>query len=121
MNRELELRLKQIEQEILDLKTASEYSSVRSSSIVDSELLSTGNYRVTFDNHGNEVFAAYFTRGAQGVRHGGADAYPPQGSTQIVQVDASYASSDSPPVRVDYNVILTIVSNYPVVSIERIN
>jgi len=120
MSKEFESRLKQIEQEILDLKTAAEYSSVRSSSIIDTNPLGTGNYRVIYNNHGHEVISSFFTRGVQGIRHGGADVYPPEGNTQIVQIDASYASGDDPTVRVDYTVILTIISNYPVVSIEAI-
>lgn len=121
MNHELESKIKNIEQEILDLKTATKYSSLRSSSTIYSQPLSTGNYRVTYNNHGNEVIALFFTEDTQGYRHGPARALPLNGSTQTVQIDASYAIwNDAQVSRGDFTVILTIISNYPVVSIEAI-
>jgi hypothetical protein len=120
MNREFEKRLKSIEQELTDLKTASEYSSVRSAASAYSELVYTGSYLITYDNHGEPIFSMVHT-GLIEVQAdlGRSMARTPQGGTQVVDIFTSYQDSGGQEV-VKYTTMV-VVSNVPVLSITRIS
>ena len=122
MRDDFDKKIKNLEREILDLKTACEYTSVRSSSITNSQVLNTGNYQVTFDNDGDEIMSMFFVNDPTGQHFGSVFALPPQGSTQTLLIDATdYQYSGATVVPVNFNVRLTAISNYPITNIVKIS
>jgi hypothetical protein len=121
MKNDFDTRLKAIERELIGLKTAQRFSSVRTTSISHSNLLTTGNYRVTFDNAGGDILSNFFVNDPSGERNGAVYALPPSGNSQIVQINAT--TTDPPDIYtpIYFSVQLTVISNYPVVSITRIS
>ena len=119
MKNEFAERLKQIEQELTDLKTATNYTSIKSS--VESSLVNatTGTYRITYNSQGEDVMSMFFsTKG---------DFMPiimPQvisDNVQIVKINTTYfeaSSSGYTPITDHTN--LTIVSNVPIQSIVKV-
>lgn len=119
MGNEFEKRIKNIEQELTDLKTASEYSSVRSAAITYSQTVYTGTYRITYENKGEPVFSLVHTGIISDEEElGGAMARTPEGNTQIVEVFTSYMNSQQQEI-VKYTT-LVVVANLAVTNIERV-
>lgn len=119
MNNEFDKRIKNIEQELTDLKTASEYSSVRSAAIKYSQTVYTGTYRITYQNVGEPVFSLVHTGIISDEEElGGARARTPEGNTQIVDVFTSYIDTNNQ--EITKYTTMVIVSNIPVVNIERL-
>lgn len=120
MNNEFDKRLKDIEQELTDLKTASEYSSVRSAVVTHSELVYTGSYKIVYNNKGEDVFSLIFTGIIEGETNlGEAMARTPVGGEQIVDVFTSYENDQYQ--EVTKQTTMVVVSNVPVASITRIS
>lgn len=120
MNNDFEKKLKEIEQELTDLKTASEYSFVRSAATAYSGLVYTGSYLITYDNRGEPIFSIV----RAGLIEDEADlgrsmARTPEGGTQIVDVFTSYLGSGGQEV-IKYTTMV-VISNVPVSSITRIS
>lgn len=104
-----------IEKELLALKTASDYASVRSAHSAQVDVR-TGLYRITYENTSDPIFSLAF---APAVADNYNIAYlrTPSGNTQIVEIntdDMVYPSNT-------HTARLTIVSNVPVTSITRIS
>lgn len=119
MGNEFDKRIKNIEQELTDLKTASEYSSVRSAAVTYSQLVYTGTYRITYENRGEPVFSIVHTGIIDDNEElGGAMARTPEGNIQIVEVFTSYLNSSYQ--EVTKSTTLVVVSNIAVAKIERI-
>lgn len=119
MGNEFDKRIKNIEQELTDLKTASEYSSIRSAAITYSQLVYTGTYRITYENRGEPVFSLVHTGIISDEEElGGAMAHTPEGNTQIVEVFTSYMDGQQHEV-VKYTTMV-VVSNVAVTKIENI-
>lgn len=119
MASEFDEKIKNIEQELTDLKTASEYSSVRSAAVTYSQLVYTGSYRITYDNRGEPVFSIIHTGIISDEEElGGAMARTPEGNTQTVDVFTSYMDSNNQEI-VKYTTMV-VVSNVPVTDITRI-
>ena len=120
MNNEFDKRIKNIEQELTDLKTASEYSSVRSAAIKYSQTVYTGTYRITYENKGEPVFSLVHTGIISDEEDlGGAMPRTPEGNTQIVEVFTSYFDENNQEI-VKYTTMV-VVSNVAVTKIERIS
>lgn len=117
MQNEFDQRIKNLEQELLDLKTASQYSSVKSASFTSSFLVYTGLYQINYEDGKENIMSNVYCGTSQGEW---GIAYPrtPVGSTQIVEV-SSDIYKDGEYVR--YNVPLSIASNRKVLSIARIS
>lgn len=115
---QLTKRLKNIEDEILRLKNAKEYASVKSSFSQRLDVY-TGIYKVIFDNKNQQVLSEYFANLVEydfiviGAR-------PASGNEQIVEVQTSYWSNEEQRV-ITTTVSLIAVANYPIVSITRIS
>lgn len=120
MKNEFAERLKEIEQELTDLKTATNYTSIKSS--VESSLVNatTGTYRITYNSQGEDVMSMFFSTKGDFM-------YPiimPQtisDNVQIVKINTTYfeaSSSGYTPITDHTN--LTIVSNVPIQSIVKV-
>ena len=114
-----ENRIKALELELLALKTASTYTSVRSASFTASNLVYTGLYRITYGPPNEEIFSIVLCGTSD--RQWGIG-YPRTAGTnsQIVEV-ASDRFDSSTQTTTTLQVPLVVVSNRPVISIERIS
>lgn len=121
MKNDFETRIKSIERELISLKTAQRFASVRTSSVTYSDLLTTGNYRVTFDNRGGDILSSFFVSDPSGERYGAVYALPPSNNSQVVQIDATDPNYPDIHTPVHFSVRLIVISNYPVISITRIS
>lgn len=119
MANDFDKELKKIEQELTDLKTASEYSSIRSAAITYSQTVYTGTYRITYENKGEPVFSIIHTGIiSDNADLGGAMARTPEGNTQLVDVFTTYIGANNQEV-VRYTTMV-VVSNLAVTRIERL-
>lgn len=117
MNNEFDKELKYIEEELLKLKTASEYTSIKNASIFSNLRVTTGLYRITYKASDNHIIAMAY----KGIvdNYGYYYLRTPSGNTQIVEVVTTYWSNADQRYYTDENT-LTIISNTPVESIVRI-
>lgn len=99
--------IKNIENEILNLKTASEYASIRSAEYTASISVSTGLYRITYNNDGEPIFSFCYI-GTDISAFGIPYARTPENNSQIIEVLESNPTT------------LVVISNVPVISITRI-
>lgn len=115
---QLTKRLKDIEDEILRLKEAKEYASVKSSfsQRVDAY---TGVYKVTYNNNNQQVLSEFFANLEEGD-YFIVGARPSSGNEQIVEVLTSFWSNEEQRV-ITTTVSLIAVANYPITSITRIS
>ena len=112
-------RIKALENELLALKTASIYTSVRSASFTASNLVYTGLYRITYGPPAEEIFSIVLC-GTSNRQWGVGYPRTAGTNTQIVEV-ASDRYNSSTQTTTTLQVPLVVVSNRPVVSIERIS
>lgn len=118
MNNEFVNRLKKIEQELLDLKTANLYSSVRSASTVSTDYLTTGLYKVTYEDKGEPIISI-FSQAIVGPRCW-VYARTPETTSQVLEVNTTYWDNATQQYITD-SCPITIISNVPVISINRIS
>lgn len=119
MKNDFDKKIKDIEQELIDLKTANKYTSVRSASYTADALVYTGVYRISYENTDNPIFSIVYCSFMDS--HWGI-AYPrtPNGNEQIVEIDTTFFDSDLS-TYVTKQVPLSIASNILVTGIERIS
>lgn len=117
MNNEFDKELKYIEEELLKIKTASEYTSIKNASVFSNLRVTTGLYRITYKASDNPIIAMVY-KGIVG-NYGRYYLRTPSGNTQIVEVVTTYWSNADQRYYTDENT-LTIISNTPVESIVRI-
>lgn len=117
MNNEFDKELKYIEEELLKLKTASEYTSIKNASVFSNLRVTTGLYRITYKASDNPIIATAY-KGIVG-NYGYYYLRTPSGNTQIVEVVTTHWSNADQRYYTDENT-LTIISNTPVESIVRI-
>lgn len=117
MVNEFDQRIKRIEKEILDLKTASEYASMRNT-YTTSATLTNGLYQIEYDVQDEDILATAFRA---------VDAYycvpslrTPSGNLQIMELQTKYWDNEQQAYITD-SCPVTIISNYPVKSITRIS
>lgn len=115
MNEEFSYRIKNIEREILDLKTASLYTSIRNTITAFSGTISTGVYEIVYDNQGENIISDVYTNKYKKLA-GRVSLRTPQGSSQLVDVDTTDRITGEP-----FSTSFVVVSNVPVVSITRIS
>lgn len=114
-----ENRIKALELELLALKTASTYTSVRSANFTSSNLVYTGLYRITYGPPVEEIFSIVLC-GTSERQWGKGYPRTAGANTQIVEV-ASDRFDPSTQTTTTLQVPLVVVSNRPVISIERIS
>ena len=112
---EFEKEIKAIEDEIVALKTAADYASIRSARLRMSATVQTGLYRITYADSSEPIFS--FVYGDYIAGNGNTVwARTPSGNTQVVEVCTDIIAYPSPTM----TTTLTVISNRPVVSIERL-
>lgn len=118
MKNDFDTRLKNIEEELLALKTASEYSSVRNSSITSASRIRTGLYRVNYDTNGQAILSTFYKE----IDSGYCEIYgrTPTSNSQVVEVVTTTWSNEEQRY-ITYENGLVVVSNVPVASITRIS
>lgn len=115
MSQEFEGKIRKIEQELIDLKTATEFTSIKSASFNTTTNVTTGTYQITYQISEGVMSQVYC--GSSGGDWGMAYARTPSGNTQVVEVATDKSSGGSIST---YSVPLVIASNSPVVSIVRL-
>ena len=115
MNNEFDKKIRAFKRELLDIKTASEYTSVRSAKYISGVTLSTGLYRVTYQNIGEPVFSLVYRTGGWGTAKGRT----PNNNTQDIEVYTDEWDTQSQSV-VHHTVQIAIASNLSVASITKI-
>lgn len=116
MQNEFDQRLKNMERELLDIKTASIYSSVKSVETSASTQVSTGLYQITYEEGDTNIMSLMFL--------GYGSVYPrtPVGDTQIIEIATSGSPIDQNTGEYTvYSTQLSVISNRKVVSIARIS
>lgn len=106
--------IKDIEKEILSLKTASQYTSIRSVNFSVSSLVYTGLYRVIYSN--DESVFSFVYLGTDLGNWGIAYPRTPSGNSQIIEVNTDYYDNGNH----TGSVPMVVVSNIPIISITRI-
>ena len=114
MKNDFSLAIKAMEQELLNLKTSSKYSSVRTAYSTQT-VVRTGLYRITYQNtEGDLVSFGYGTDVPD--NYGVVFLRTPTGNTQIAEVNTDSRTYPSP----TYDAQMTIIANKPIVSITRL-
>lgn len=119
MKQRFDEMVKNIEDELLALKTASEYASIRSTHFSASTLVRTGLYRITYNTSNNEIFSLVYC-GTSGSNWGRVYARTPVNNTQVVEVVTDVINPDTQEWET-FSAPLAVASNVPVVSIVRIS
>lgn len=115
MSNEFEDRIKAIEAELLNLKTASEYTSVRSANYTTGTTATTGLYQIVYANNNDQVFSIVSKTGGTGnVRP-----RTPTNGTQDVEVNTDLYDPNTGTITRE-KINLAVASNYPVISITKI-
>lgn len=118
MKNEFDAKIKDYEEEIVGLKTASEYTSVKLAYFTSSTLVQTGLYQITYEPSDEPIMSSVFC-GTSGSAWGMAYPRTPTNNHQVVEVVSDWYNEDTG----DYdrlNVPLSVSSNRPVSSIVRI-
>lgn len=113
MQNELDKKIKYIEDELLRLKTSNEYVSTRNAHYSTTTNVDTGLYKITYNNVQSDVVSIGFL-GNIGKNEASPPYFrTPSGNTQIIEVSTTVMETI-------YSYPLTIISNYPVASIEKL-
>lgn len=118
MNGNFEDRIKNIELELLALKTSSLYTSIRNTVTTHSNRVSTGTYKITYATNGESIMSEFYSDMYKKSK-GEISPRTPIGSSQVVDINTTYISPDGV-TPVTYDISLVVVSNVPVTSITRI-
>lgn len=113
-------RLKMVEQELTDLKTATSYTSIRSSVESSWTGATTGVYKITYNTQGESVMSMFFSE-VDGIHYPNIMPQTINGDSQIVQINTTYyESSSSGYIPITDRANITVVSNVPIRSIAKI-
>lgn len=112
MNNEFDERIKKMEQELINLKTASRYASMRPACVMNRVAVNTGVYKIYYNNPSGEPIATFIITDDR-YNRAGAYAHTPDASTQVVDMVASNHDES-------WTGYVSIISNVPVSRIERI-
>ena len=110
--------LKNIEAELLALKTASEYTSVRSANYTSTANVVTGIYRITYAASSEPIFS-FVACGENPSGKGFVYARTPSANAQVIEAHTTYYDYDTQ-TYVTVAVPVSVVANRPVTSIEKI-
>lgn len=113
---DFDTRVKKVERELTDLKTATSYTSIRSANYLTGVNVSTGLYRVTFEDTDEVVFSMISVISGKGSVNGRI----PENNIQEIEVYTQEYSQESDTVI--YNTVeIAIASNSSVVTIDKIS
>lgn len=115
MKSDFDQRIKNMEQELTNLKSATEFTSIKSASFSASTNVRTGYYQIIYEAN-DGILSQVYCGSSSGV-WGMAYARTPNGNSQIVEITSDKGSGGS---IVTYDVPLVIASNSPVISITRL-
>lgn len=115
MKNDFDTMIKEMEAEVLNLKTASEYASVKSSYSLSTSVR-TGLYRITYRATSEPVYAFAFGSRVND-NYGVAYLRTPSGNTQVVEINTDEITYPSP----THTATLTIIANKPILSVTRIS
>lgn len=118
MNNEFVDRLKRIEKELLNLKTANLYSSVRSARTTSTDYLTTGLYKIQYQSKGEPIISL-FSQAIVGP-YCWVYARTPDTNSQILEINTTYWDNETQQYITD-SCPINIISNVPVISITRIS
>lgn len=118
MNNDFDRMIKNIEDELLALKTSSEYSSIRSANYSYSSTVRTGYYKITYQNTLEPIFSLVFV-GNSSNTWGLAYSRTPENSTQVVEVNTDYIDSQGNVQTA--SVPIAVLSNVSVLNIVRLS
>ena len=111
--------IKAIEDELLALKTAAEYTSLRSANYTSSATVNSGIYQITYETSNEPIFSIVYC-GDDLAGKGFIYARTPSNNTQIIEADTTYYDFDTQ-TYVTVNVPVSIISNRAVTGIARIS
>lgn len=114
MKNEFDNKIKEIEQELLDLKTACEFVSTRSACVQNSVAVNTGVYQIIYDNPRADHIATFIIADDPNHMAGAFLRIPSNTTTQLVDIVASNTEQS-------WTGRVTIISNLPVVSFTKIS
>lgn len=116
-------KIKKLEQELVDLKTASKYTSVKSSSYVSPTQVYTGTYQINYKSGEEPIMSkVYISSGTPSwLRTLVVRAYlrTPSTDSQILEINTSVPDSGGQ-TPVTSNATITILSNREIASITRV-
>lgn len=118
MENKFSKEIKTMEAELLALKTGAEYTSIRPADYTSSSNVYTGVYKITYANSDEPIFSIVACK-ATGGWIGSTFPHTPSGNSQVVEINTTHLSADGSSYITD-TCQLSIISNRPVVSIERI-
>lgn len=107
-------KIKSIEEELLALKTNSQYTMARGFTFSSPTVSSTGVYRITYRSQGEQILSSITSLYPWNEDVARIWARTPIGDTQDVEVSIN-------PNWSGVNVYLSVTSNYPIVSIQKIS
>lgn len=111
-------RIKKMEDELLALKTASPFTSIRNVNITHAETVYTGVYLVEYETNGEEILSSFYSDMYK-RSVGSIDPRTPGATSQYVDVfTTSYDTSGNPSTRM---VSFSVISNVPVKRITRVS
>ena len=105
-----------IEKELLGIKTASGYTSIRSATTTNSLTVTTGLYKITYNAGSDVVLSNVYARYQRYIW-----IYPrtPSGNTQVVEVNTTRWNNSTQSYETFDNE-LVVVANVPISSIVRL-
>jgi len=113
MRNEFDEKVKKIEQELLDLKTACEFVSTRSAAVQNSVPVNTGIYEIKYENPRSDYIATFIIADDPDNMALASLRTPSDSTTQLVEI----AASDPDESRTGH---VSIISNLPIVSFTKI-
>lgn len=119
MRENIQKKIKEAEQEILDLKTASEYTSIRSANYTVGTMVYTGVYRITYQSDSIEPLFSFVYTGSYDTDWGIAYPRTPIDNYQDVEITTDYYDSITDSNKTGTAPIV-VIANRPVVSIVRL-
>lgn len=115
-------KIKALKQELTDLKTAAQYTSVRSSSYVPPTQVHTGSYQINYEEGDEPIMSKVYIDAdtPAWLRTLVVRAYlrTPTSKTQVLDINTTIPDSNNNPVT--YNATITILSNRSIKSIVRL-
>ena len=118
MKNEFVQEIKNIEDELLALKTGADYTSVRPASYATAANVYTGVYQINYEA-GDEPIFSIVACTASGEWIGIVFPHTPGSNSQIVEISTTHLSEDATQYITETEA-LNIISNRPVTSVQRI-
>lgn len=110
--------IKNIEAELLALKTGSGYTSIRPANFTSSANVYSGVYQITYGGKNEQIFSIVDCKVTSGWI-GSVFPRTPSNNTQIVEVQTTHLADDGTSYITD-TCPLSIISNRPVTGVQRI-